>query len=498
MYVGGYIHAMKITGQFKTTLSQNFTLTPHVLQSLKILEMNKTELAHFIDQELLNNPLLERLEYAEHCSLNQQRHTKSLEADGQKNSSIGVQGEDARAHTSCYFGHFDYNISNNEARFSGKLNALSNTDNSLEDTVAARISLSELIDEQIIFSCRDPIDRFIARQITESLDDVGYLVEPVADIASRLRVDEGRIYSVLSKLQQFDPPGIFARNLPECLAIQLKRRGEFDWQMELLLANLPYLAKKDFSHLTRVCRCKKSTIFKMWSKISNLNPKPAELNDQHDIFSINPDIVVIPFKTGGFHIEISNTGLPAIFLNNLYSPELCKNTEERRFLANCQQTAQWLLKAIDQRTKTLLAVTTAIVNLQQPFFSLGPNHLRPLTLKIVSDAISMHESTVSRVTRNKYIATVFGTIPMRQLFSTALPSNDGISDHSTHVVRQYIKHLIAAETPENILCDDDLVKLLAKQNIHVARRTVAKYRDMLRIPSSTVRRRMQRMKLHNF
>jgi len=297
---------------------------------------------------------------------------------------------------------------------------------------------------------------------------------------------------VLAVLQTFDPPGVFARNLTECLAIQLKERDRHDPAMQALLQNLELLARRDLPALRKLCGVGEEDLADMIAEIRNLNPKPGLAFGSSTVQSVVPDVFVKAGPDGAWQVELNSDTLPKVLINQRYYAQVSKTTrndKDKSYLAECFQTATWLVRALDQRAKTILKVSGEIVRQQDAFFAHGVEHLRPLNLKTVADAISMHESTVSRVTANKYMATSRGIFELKYFFTPAIAAADGGEAHSAEAVRHRIKQLIDAESSREVLSDDTIVDMLREAGIDIARRTVAKYREAMRIPSSVQRRR---------
>jgi RNA polymerase sigma-54 factor len=262
--------------------------------------------------------------------------------------------------------------------------------------------------------------------------------------------------------------------------------------MAALVDNLDLLAKRDVAALRRVCGVGDEDIADMIAEIRHLNPKPGFAFGSSAVQPIVPDVFVRAAPDGTWQVELNSDTLPKVLINQRYYAQVSKTTrgdKDKTYLADCLQTATWLVRALDQRAKTILKVSTEIVKQQDAFFTLGVQHLRPLNLKTIADAISMHESTVSRVTANKYIATSRGIFELKYFFTSAITATDGGESHSAEAVRDRIKHLIDAESAAEVLSDDTIVTQLREAGIDIARRTVAKYREAMRIPSSVQRRR---------
>jgi RNA polymerase sigma-54 factor len=293
-------------------------------------------------------------------------------------------------------------------------------------------------------------------------------------------------------VQQFDPAGIGARNLAECLAIQLRERNRLDPAMQALLDNLPLLAKRDFHALRKICAVDEDDFAEMVAEVRRLDPKPGRAFGGGIIQTVVPDVTVRAASDGSWHVELNPEGLPRVLVNQTYATRVSRiqgTSADKSFVTNCLQTANWLTKSLEQRARTILKVSAEIVRQQDAFFTHGVEHLRPLNLKTIADAIGMHESTVSRVTSNKYMSSPRGLFELKYFFTASIPARTGGESHSAEAVRFRIKQLIDGETLGDILSDDAIVLKLKGQNIDIARRTVAKYRESLRIPSSVERRR---------
>ena len=290
----------------------------------------------------------------------------------------------------------------------------------------------------------------------------------------------------------FDPSGIGARSLAECLALQLRERDRFDPAMQALVANLPLVARRDFAALRKICGVDAEDLAEMVTELRGLDPKPGRIFGGGTIQPVVPDVTVRAASDGSWLVELNSETLPRLLVNQTYAARVSKgkvSEADRSFVATCLQTANWLTKSLEQRAKTILKVSSEIVRQQDGFFAHGVEHLRPLNLKTVADAIGMHESTVSRVTSNKYMATSRGLFELKYFFTAAIAAHCGGEAHSAEAVRHRIKQMIDEESPQAVLSDDAIVTRLKAIQIDIARRTVAKYRESLRIPSSAERRR---------
>jgi RNA polymerase sigma-54 factor len=334
-------------------------------------------------------------------------------------------------------------------------------------------------------------DRALAGAIISSVDETGYLSEPLEAIAARLGADIEDAEAVLGVIQSCEPAGLAARSLAECLTLQLIERNRFDPAMQALVANLPMLAKRDFPLLRRLCKVDEEDLADMVSELRALNPKPGLAFTSVAVQSVIPDVFVRYAPDGGWAVELNSDALPRVIANKAYYVRLgrMKDTADKSFIDEAWTSANWLTRSLDQRAKTILKVATEIVRQQDEFFLYGVQHMRPLNLKMIADAVSLHESTISRVTSNKYVATPRGTFEMKYFFTASISATAGQDAHSAEAVRFRIRQLIEAEQASHVLSDDALVEALRAQGIDIARRTVAKYREAMRIPSSALRRR---------
>jgi RNA polymerase sigma-54 factor len=362
----------------------------------------------------------------------------------------------------------------------------------LEAFVTAETTLAAHLAEQMALAIADPSRRMIGQYLIDMVDEAGYLAGDVATVADKLGAPISEVAAVLATLQTLDPPGVCARNLTECLAIQLKERDRFDPAMRALVEHLDLLAKRDLAALRRICGVNEEDLADMIGEIRCLNPKPGLAFGSTLVQPIVPDVLVRAAPDGNWQVELNSDTLPKVLINQRYYTQVAKGTrndKDKSYVADCLQTATWLVRALDQRAKTILKVSSEIVRQQDGFFVRGVQHLRPLNLKTVADAIGMHESTVSRVTANKYMATSRGIFELKYFFTSSIASADGGEAHSAEAVRHRIRQLIDGEIPEEVLSDDTIVARLRGAGIDIARRTVAKYREAMRIPSSVQRRR---------
>jgi RNA polymerase sigma-54 factor len=361
-----------------------------------------------------------------------------------------------------------------------------------EARLTSEATLHEHLQRQLDLATADPAERLIGRNLIDAINEAGYLTEPIETVAERLGAGPVAVERVLGLIHSFEPSGIGARDLVECLALQLRERNRYDPAMQALLQNLDLVARRDLAALRRACGVDEEDLSEMLTELRQLDPKPGRAFGGAPVEVLIPDVFVRAAPDGSWLIELNPDTLPRVLVNQTYFAKVsrsARNEAEKTFLTDCLQNANWLTRSLEQRSKTILKVAAEIVRQQDGFFVHGVSHLRPLTLKTIADAIGMHESTVSRVTSNKAIGTSRGTFEMKYFFSAAIPSANGVDAHSSEAVRHRIKQLIDGEPPDAILSDDALVRKLKGEGIDIARRTVAKYRESLRIPSSVERRR---------
>jgi RNA polymerase sigma-54 factor len=369
----------------------------------------------------------------------------------------------------------------------------------IEAYLAATETLGAHLTRQAMVVLADPVDRLIAQSLIDELDEAGYFSGALEETASRLGAPLARVEAVLARLQTLEPTGVFARNLAECLALQLIERDRYDPAMRALIDNLPALAKRDMALLRRVCAVDDEDLADMIREIKRLDPKPGRGFGASPEPTAIPDVYVTATPDNAWRVELNSEALPRVLVNESYAALIRRGAAreaDRQYISTHLQSANWLTKSLEQRARTILNVASEIVRRQDGFLVDGVTGLRPLNLRAVADAIGVHESTVSRATSNKYMQTPRGLFEMKYFFTTSIASNGAGEAHSAESVRYKIKQMIDAEDPRDVLSDDVIVARLLQADIVVARRTVAKYRDNLRIPSSVDRRRLKMMPMH--
>ncbi|MHA7872143.1 MAG: RNA polymerase factor sigma-54, partial [Hyphococcus sp.] len=365
-------------------------------------------------------------------------------------------------------------------------------DRAFDATLSKEVSLAEHLTEQLQVATRDPAQLIIGAYLIDLIDEAGYLREPLQIAAERLGADLADVEACHALITSFEPCGVGARDLKECLTLQLKESDRFDPAMQAFIDHIELLAKGDLKGLIKATKATEEDVRDMIAEVRALTPKPGYAYGGGEVQAVTPDVFVRKSADGGWKVELNSDTLPRVLVNQTYYSEISTaNADEKDKVYVTEQfaNANWLVKSLDQRARTILKVASEIVRQQDAFLAYGVKHLRPLNLKAVADAIEMHESTVSRVTSNKYMATPRGLFELKYFFTASIASSDGGEAHSAEAVRHRIRELIEAETQDAVLSDDKIVEILRSEGVDIARRTVAKYRETLNIPSSVQRRR---------
>ncbi|WDR07221.1 RNA polymerase factor sigma-54 [Devosia rhodophyticola] len=494
---------MALSPRLEFRQAQSLTLTPQLMQSIRLLQLSHLELNNFVEAELLRNPLLEREEgAAEDAPAPVDPAPDAAAYEDTVTHSERIQSADAIAdgYDTAVENVFPDQASADRLNLSSRIDVHGTGDGGeapdIDQYVAARPRLADHLEAQTNMILRTQADRLIARHLIDSLNEAGYLSVDPAAIAEQLGAELADVEAVLEAIQGCDPLGVFARDLRQCLAMQLAERDRLDPIMVRLLDNLELVASHDMTALMRAVGADREDIVDMLAELRQLDPRPARAFDSGPVEAVVPDVFVRQGPTGDWQIELNADVLPRVLVNRVYYASVTKktrNSQEKNFLTDCLQTASWLTKSLDQRAQTMLKVAAEIVRQQDGFLLHGIAHLKPMTLKMVAEAIEMHESTVSRVTANKYLSTPRGLLEMKYFFTTAIASSDGGDQHSAEAVRHRIRQLIDGETVKAVLSDDTIADILKReQGIDVARRTVAKYREGMNIPSSVIRRRQKK------
>ena len=496
---------MVLAPRLQLRISQRLILTPQLRQAIEILQLNNIELRSFLDQELEQNPLLEMetsvnpvipgaaISQIQPQFGNLKHHhwklddTNDFRGSKKRNNSHTSANTTFPAHHNNISGHGAVGNVNMERTHT-------DVDNML-NTVSRSTTLRDHLREQLNFEVTDRTDYTIGLHLIDLVNEEGYLTENIETVAVQLGCKQTQIALVLSQLQHFDPPGVFARNLGECLKLQIR---ELDWlnpATEILLDNLKLLAERNFPALIKLCAISINEINDIAEQIKTLNPKPGLTFHQELSQPLIPDVYTWRQRDGSWMVELNNNTLPNILVNSHYHARVArmvKSKSEKHYLAEQLQSANWLVRSLDQRAKTILTVTRELIRQQKEFLIKGVLYLKPLTLRTIAHNVKMHESTVSRTTAGKYLATPSGIFLFRYFFDSPIRSILGGNAHSAKAVRYMIKCLIEQELPDTVMSDNHIAATLRYKGVNIARRTVAKYREAMRIPSSVQRRRMKK------
>ncbi|MBV9509174.1 MAG: RNA polymerase factor sigma-54 [Caulobacteraceae bacterium] len=492
---------------------QGLVITPQLQQAIKLLQLSSLELDAYLEGELERNPLLQREDSASEAGEGgpepeaRAEQASDFDADNAPDAvttadldarhedlyddaSPGerASGETPEAGLDGYQtgGAVDWSKAGSGGTFDGD-------GEGLEGALQRAPTLAEHLADQLAMTTLRPAERAIAQVLIDAVDEGGYLRADLAEVAERLGCPLAMVEQVLQRLQGFEPTGVMARDVRECLGLQLKERDRLDPAMAAMLDNLELVARRDMAGLRRACGVDDEDLKDMLAELRSLTPRPGAAFGGEPSSPVIPDAIVREGPGGLWHVELNSDALPRILVDQRYHARVsggARSEADKTFVADCLASANWLVRSLDQRAKTILKVSSEIVRQQDGFLAFGVEHLRPLNLKTVAEAIGMHESTVSRVTSNKYLATPRGVFEMKFFFTAAIQSTDGGIAHSAESVRHKIKLLIDGEREgEGVLSDDRIVEILNEGGVDVARRTVAKYREAMRIPSSVERRR---------
>ena len=477
---------------------QSLVMTPQLQQAIKLLQLSNIELCEYVEQELERNPLLERDESAPgptEQGETPERESGEREAldegiareDFTKAADMDAERSDLHPEDSAPMQPMtDWSKAGSGQRFEGE--------EGFESALQQAPTLKDHLHDQLSIAALDPAQRLIGVSLIDSIDEAGYCRADLDDMAHRLGESRDAVEAVLKVVQGFDPIGVGARDLAECLALQLKEKDRLDPAMQAMLAHLELVARRDLAGLAQICGVDAEDLAEMIGEIRELTPKPGLAFGSDPVQPVVPDVFVKEGSDGAWHVELNSDTLPRLLVNSRYYSKVstaARSKDDKAYLTDCMNSANWLMKSLDQRARTILKVASEIVRQQDAFLTHGVRHLRPLNLRTIADAITMHESTVSRVTSNKYISTPRGVFELKYFFTATIQAVNGGEAHSAEAVRDRIREMIERENAAEILSDDRIVAMLTADGVNIARRTVAKYREALRIPSSVERRRLK-------
>lgn len=468
-------------------LSQQLAMTPQLQQAIRLLQLSTLELQQELQQALESNPLLEQIDTHEEIDTRETQDSETLDtADALEQKEMPEELPLDASWDTIYTagtpsGTSGGYIDDELPVYQGE------TTQTLQDYLMWQVELTPFSDT----------DRAIATSIVDAVDDTGYLTVPLEDILESMgdeEIDIDEVEAVLKRIQRFDPVGVAAKDLRDCLLIQL---SQFDkttpWLEEARLIisdHLDLLANHDFRTLMRVTRLKEDVLKEAVNLIQSLDPRPGQSIQTGEPEYVIPDVLVRKHN-GHWTVELNSDSIPRLQINQHYA-SMCNNARndgDSQFIRSNLQDAKWLIKSLESRNDTLLRVSRCIVEQQQAFFEQGEEYMKPMVLADIAQAVEMHESTISRVTTQKYLHSPRGIFELKYFFSSHV-NTEGGGEASSTAIRALVKKLIAAENPAKPLSDSKLTSLLSEQGIMVARRTVAKYRESLSIPPSNQRKQL--------
>ena len=485
---------MQISQNLKLKQSQSLVMTPQLQQAIKLLQLNNLELTNLVNKEIEENPFLENeSEVLENQDNQNIEKTDELDESFKNGESIADEPRND---------DFENRWDNDATfEFNRKHTSKESVDvgSVIEQTLSNKVSLKSILSNQADLEFNDDEDKKIAEILIDYVDENGWITENLEDIEEFSGFKLKQIEKVLERMQSFEPNGVFARNLKECLKIQLVNENNLDSKKEIIIENIDLLGSGNIKGLQKLTGLKEEKLKDEIRLIRALNPKPGSKysTDNDNIF--HPDVIVTK-NNSDWAVELNHGTLPKININEDYVKEIERlqcGESDKKFINESLNSARWLLKAIQQRNVTTLKISSEIVNQQKEFFEKGKKYLKPMVLKDVAKKINMHESTVSRVTSDKLMLTPRGVYEMKLFFSASISSTKKGETHSAESGRESLKKLISSEPVNNPLSDEMLVEKLQDEGIDLARRTVAKYRELLNIPASSVRRKIMKIQSMN-
>jgi RNA polymerase sigma-54 factor len=477
--------------------SQQLVMTPQLQLAIKLLALTNVELETYIGEEIERNPLLSTDDGGSEARVETESGPGDAPAamadpvTGGLDQLLGTatSGTDAPLDVDYTGEAFHHDSGSDASDWGAAASNGAGEDNDFEQVAGGDASLADVLGAQASAAFADA-ELIIARHLIDLIDESGYLTESVESIADRLGVETDAVAAVLATIQSFEPTGVGARSLGECLALQAREIDRLDPAMAALLDHLDLVARNDLHGLMRVCRVDREDVADMIRELRRYDPKPGLRYGGERAPPVVADVFVTRGDDGEWRIELNAATLPRLIVDRDYQAVLESGGDKATtsFVGDCLNSANWLMKALDQRARTIVKVASEMVKQQKSFFEHGVSELRPLTLRTIAEAVEMHESTISRVTSNKYLQCERGLFELRYFFTSGIGSNDGGEASSALSVKDRIARLIAAEGDET-LSDDQLVNVLKGEGYDIARRTVAKYREALGLASSFNRRR---------
>ena len=485
---------MQLGQQIKMRQSQSLVMTPQLQQAIKLLQMTNLELCQYLENQQAENPFLEidtNTQESRNDDYQTQDETSNLSDDMQSGKSISEDPSSNQDYENRYETELNERPKLDSPSPISKNTSTEDFDHYISNLASRPETLKEHVRKQISLELKESKDLLIASVLTDYLEPTGWLTTKIEEIANEINCHVDEVNGVLIKLQKLEPAGVFAKNLSECLKLQLEEKSLLSEEIKVLLDNLDLLAKGEIKQLIKITNFTQEEISQSIALIRSLNPKPGETFLYDETIQNSPDVIVTKGRNG-WVVELNKSTLPAVVIDENYISKMTlkkQDSNSSSYVADTIASARWLKRSVEQRNSTTLTIASAIIAQQEDFLKNGLSHLKPMVLRDIASNVGMHESTVSRVTTGLTIETPRGCFAMKYFFSVSLNSAENGESHAATAVREAIKKLISEEPAKKPLSDEAIAIIMKKDGIDLARRTVAKYREIMKIPSSAQRRR---------
>lgn len=485
---------MQLGQQIKMRQSQSLVMTPQLQQAIKLLQMTNLELCQYLENQQAENPFLEidtNTQESRNDDYQTQDETSNLSDDMQSGKSISEDPSSNQDYENRYETELNERPKLDSPSPISKNTSTEDFDDYISNLASRPETLKEHVRKQISLELKESKDLLIASVLTDYLEPTGWLTTKIEEIANEINCHVDEVNGVLVKLQKLEPAGVFAKNLSECLKLQLEEKSLLSEEIKVLLDNLDLLAKGEIKQLIKITNFTQEEISQSIALIRSLNPKPGETFLYDETIQNSPDVIVTKGRNG-WVVELNKSTLPAVVIDENYISKMTlkkQDSNSSSYVADTIASARWLKRSVEQRNSTTLTIASAIIAQQEDFLKNGLSHLKPMVLRDIASNVGMHESTVSRVTTGLTIETPRGCFAMKYFFSVSLNSAENGESHAATAVREAIKKLISEEPAKKPLSDEAIAIIMKKDGIDLARRTVAKYREIMKIPSSAQRRR---------
>ena len=485
---------MQLGQQIKMRQSQSLVMTPQLQQAIKLLQMTNLELCQYLENQQAENPFLEidtNTQESRNDDYQTQDETSNLSDDMQSGKSISEDPSSNQDYENRYETELNERPKLDSPSPISKNTSTEDFDDYISNLASRPETLKEHVRKQISLELKESKDLLIASVLTDYLEPTGWLTTKIEEIANEINCHVDEVNGVLVKLQKLEPAGVFAKNLSECLKLQLEEKSLLSEEIKVLLDNLDLLAKGEIKQLIKITNFTQEEISQSIALIRSLNPKPGETFLYDETIQNSPDVIVTKGRNG-WVVELNKSTLPAVVIDENYISKMSSKKQDSNsssYVADTIASARWLKRSVEQRNSTTLTIASAIIAQQEDFLKNGLSHLKPMVLRDIASNVGMHESTVSRVTTGLTIETPRGCFAMKYFFSVSLNSAENGESYAATAVREAIKKLISEEPAKKPLSDEAIAMIMKKDGIDLARRTVAKYREIMKIPSSAQRRR---------